>query len=182
LDNSHDPHEAALARIGLPLAKYLVTKRAPAVVAEAMECLGGVGYVEETPLARIFRQSPLNAIWEGSGNVIALDLLRVLQREPEAADALLRYLRAAAATGVEFATITGEAGDLLAAPVLESSGRRAIERLALLFAAATLKRHAPACVSDAYMARRVHDRSVTFGAGEAEIDEAAIISRAAISA
>src|SRR5690606_17602244 len=78
---AREPREAALARIGLPLAKYLVTKRAPAVVAEAMECHGGVGYVEETPLPRLFRQSPLNAIWEGSGNVIALDLLRALDRD-----------------------------------------------------------------------------------------------------
>jgi putative acyl-CoA dehydrogenase len=80
LDSADDPKEAALARIGLPIAKYLVTKRAPTVAAEAMECFGGVGYVEETPLARLFRQSPLNAIWEGSGNVIALDLLRDLRR------------------------------------------------------------------------------------------------------
>jgi putative acyl-CoA dehydrogenase len=182
LDQPDDPHEAAIARIGLPLAKYFVTKRAPAVVAEAMECLGGVGYVEETPLARIFRQSPLNAIWEGSGNVIALDLLRVLQREPEAGDELVRDMRAAAAGDTELGNVTDEAQLLLAAPVAESFGRRAIERLALAFAAATLKRHAPAAVSDAFMARRLNNRSMTFGAGEGAIDEAAIIARIALKA
>jgi len=182
LDRPHDPHEAAIARIGLPLAKYLVTKRAPAVVAEAMECLGGVGYVEETPMARIFRQSPLNAIWEGSGNVIALDLLRVLQREPEAGDALVRDMRAAAAGDPEFGTVTDEAQALLAAPMAESFGRRAIERLALAFAAATLKRHAPASVSDAFMARRLRARSITFGAGDGAIDETSIIQRMALKA
>jgi putative acyl-CoA dehydrogenase len=180
LDRPDDPHEVAIARIGLPLAKYLVTKRAPAVVAEAMECLGGVGYVEETPLARIFRQSPLNAIWEGSGNVIALDLLRVLQREPEAGDALVRDMRAAAAGDSELGTVTDEAQSLLAAPVAESFGRRAIERLALAFAAATLKRRAPAAVSDAFIARRLRSRSMTFGAGDGAIDEAEIIGRIAL--
>jgi putative acyl-CoA dehydrogenase len=180
LDRPHDPSEVAIARIGLPLAKYLVTKRAPAVVAEAMECLGGVGYVEETPLARIFRQSPLNAIWEGSGNVIALDLLRVLQHEPEAGDALLRDMREAAAGDADFVHVTDEAHEWLAAPMAEGLGRRAIERLALAFAAATLKRNAPAEVSDAFIMRRLTNRSMTFGAGDGAIDEAGIIERIAL--
>jgi putative acyl-CoA dehydrogenase len=172
LDRGDDPHEAALARIGLPLAKYLVTKRAPTVVAEAMECLGGAGYVEESLLPRLFRQSPLNAIWEGSGNVIALDMIRALEREPETRAALLAELRDAGAAE--------EPEALLAAPVAERDARHVIERLALALAAATLAKHAPAAVSDAFIARRLRERSVTFGAGDSAIDEDALVGRLAL--
>jgi putative acyl-CoA dehydrogenase len=80
------PEGRAFARLGVALAKYWLTKRCPNFVYECLECHGGVGYVEETPMPRLFRESPLNAIWEGSGNVIALDVLRTLQREPPALD------------------------------------------------------------------------------------------------
>jgi putative acyl-CoA dehydrogenase len=182
LDRADNPHEAAIARIGLPIAKYLVTKRAPTVVAEAMECFGGVGFVEETPLARLFRQSPLNAIWEGSGNVIALDLLRALHREPAVRDALLCELRDAAATDASLAAAAVEVETLLSAPIPDASARHAIERLALAFAAATLVKHGPAAVSDGFIARRLSARSLTFGAGETAIDEDAIIARLALQA
>ena len=87
VDDLHDPHEAALRRIALPLAKYWVCKRTPTMVAEALECLGGNGYVEESAMPLLFRESPLNSIWEGSGNVNALDVLRALSREPEVVSA-----------------------------------------------------------------------------------------------
>jgi putative acyl-CoA dehydrogenase len=174
LDRGDDPREAAMARIGLPLAKYLVTKRAPTVVAEAMECLGGAGYVEESAMPRLFRQSPLNAIWEGSGNVIALDMIRALGREPETREALLTDLREAG--------LADEAEALLSGPVAERDARFAIERLALLLAAATLARHAPEAVSDAFVARRLTERSVTFGASRAAVDEDALIARLALKA
>ena len=87
VDAADDPHEAALRRIALPLAKYWVCKRTPMMVAEALECLGGNGYVEESGMPLLFRESPLNSIWEGSGNVNALDVLRALSREPEALNA-----------------------------------------------------------------------------------------------
>ncbi len=172
LDRADDPHETALARIGLPLAKYLVTKRAPAVVAEAMECHGGAGYVEESMLPRLFRQSPLNAIWEGSGNVIALDMIRALQREPETREALLQELRDA--------RVGDEAEALLAAPVAEREARFAIERLALALAAAALTKHAPNAASDGFIARRLNGSSVTFGASSAAVDETALIGRLAL--
>ncbi len=89
VDNAHDPHEAALRRIALPLAKFWVCKRTPAMVAEALECLGGNGYVEESGLPLLYREAPLNSVWEGSGNVNALDVLRALSREPEVLDAWL---------------------------------------------------------------------------------------------
>jgi putative acyl-CoA dehydrogenase len=174
LDNSGNPREAALARIGLPLAKYLVTKRAPAVVAEAMECLGGAGYVEESAMPRVFRQSPLNAIWEGSGNVIALDMIRALGREPETREALMTELREAG--------VGEEAETLLTNPVAEREARFVIERLALALAAATLTKQAPSAVSDGFIARRLRQRSVTFGASAAAIDEDAIISRLSLLA
>ncbi|MFI4974533.1 MAG: acyl-CoA dehydrogenase family protein [Caulobacterales bacterium] len=182
LDRADDPHEAALARIGMPIAKYLVTKRAPTVVAEALECFGGAGYIEEAPLARLFRQSPLNAIWEGSGNVIALDLLRALHREPEAREALLSELRDAAAGDSALGAMAREAEQLLAAPIAESAARHAIERLGLALAAATLAKHGDPAVSDGFAARRLHASSLTFGAGQAAIDETAILNRLALRA
>jgi putative acyl-CoA dehydrogenase len=182
LDRADDPHEAAIARIGLPVAKYLVTKRAPTVVAEAMECLGGVGFIEETPLARLFRQSPLNAIWEGSGNIIALDLLRALRREPDVRDAFMRELRDAGSADASLNATAAEVETLLSAPIPDASARHAIERLALGFAAATLVRHGPPGISDGFIVRRLSGRSITFGAGETAIDEDAIIARLALRA
>jgi putative acyl-CoA dehydrogenase len=165
-----DRGETALLRIGLPLAKYLLTKRAPVVVAEAMECQGGAGYGEDGPMPRLFRQSPLNGIWEGSGNVIALDMLRALS-EPEPKAALLAEL------GGEI-----EAAQLLATPIPEPQARRAIERLALTFAAAVLTKHAPNAVSDGFITRRLKSQSLTFGAGAPAINEAALIARLALAA
>jgi putative acyl-CoA dehydrogenase len=180
LDGRDNPREAAIARIGLPIAKYLVTKRAPAVVAEAMECVGGVSYVEETPLARLFRQSPLNAIWEGSGNVIALDLLRALHREPDVRDALIDELRSAAGVDGSLDAASAEVETLLSAPIADASARYAIERLALAFAAATLVKRSPSAISDGFVARRLCGRSLTFGASQTAIDEDAIIARLAL--
>ena len=89
VDAGEDEHEQALRRIALPMAKFWVCKRAPSQVAEALECLGGNGYVEESALPRLFRESPLNSIWEGSGNINALDVLRALTRSPTSLDAWL---------------------------------------------------------------------------------------------
>ena len=89
--DANDP----LARLLTPIAKFWICKRAPAMVYEAMECIGGAGYVETGPMARYFRQSPLNAIWEGSGNVIALDVLRAMEREPQSTESLRAFLASA---------------------------------------------------------------------------------------
>src|SRR5690606_17067250 len=91
-----DPGEAAFARIATAVGKYWICRRAPAFVGEALECLGGNGYVEESILARLYRQAPLNSIWEGSGNIQCLDVLRALHREPASGQALLAELEAAA--------------------------------------------------------------------------------------
>ena len=180
IDRSADPHEAALARIGLPLAKYLVTKRAPTVVAEAMECHGGAGYVEEGPMPRLFRQSPLNAIWEGSGNVIALDMIRALQREPETREALRHEIVEGLADNTMLRFTAGLADTMLLRSVEESQARRVIETLAHALAVATLNRFVSPEAADSYQTRRLRCGAATFGAGDAAIDENRLIERLAL--
>ena len=133
-----DALEAACARLLTPVVKYWICKSAPALIYEAMECLGGNGYVEEGVLARLYREAPVNAIWEGSGNVVCLDVLRVLSHDGEAASAVLGELAreahdlpgcAEAITFVQSALSSG----------YEGHARAAVERLALLTAAAALR-------------------------------------------
>ncbi|MCA8880917.1 MAG: acyl-CoA dehydrogenase family protein [Rhodobacteraceae bacterium] len=150
-----DPETRAYSRLAVALAKYILTKRCPAFVAECLECHGGDGYVEDGPLARYYREAPLNGIWEGSGNVIALDILRTLARAPEAADVLLGLL---ADTDAELA---GGMRDLVANST-EGSARHMAEALALRLQAALLIRDAPAPVSDAFRGRLAG--ALTYGA------------------
>jgi putative acyl-CoA dehydrogenase len=150
-----DPDEAAFARIVTPAAKMWVCKATPGFVYEAMECLGGNGYVEEGPLARFYRESPLNAIWEGSGNVMALDLLRGAAREPEGMQRVLASIAKVtrdlpnAAQALE----TVKAG--LLSPEREALARRTTELLALLAAAAALAKSAPQGIAETFAERRL---------------------------
>ena len=148
--------EPAFARLAVAVAKYWLTKRCPNFVYECMECHGGAGYVEEGPMPRLFRESPLNAIWEGSGNVIALDILRTLAKESAARDALaaeLRLARGASRTLDRAAeTLLDELGQRLPG---EAEARFLAERLALLLQGSLLARHAPAPVADAFIATRL---------------------------
>jgi len=152
----HDERQRAWVRLMTPVTKLWVCKLAPALVYEAMECLGGNGYVEEGLLARIYREVPVNAIWEGSGNVMALDMLRVAQREPEAMAQVLDELATASAG---HATLTGACARIrnwLGEPqFIEARGRQISEALAVLAAATLLQAHAPAAVSDAFIATRL---------------------------
>ncbi len=156
-----DAAEAALLRVALPAAKHWVCKRAPQHAAEALECLGGNGYVEESGMPRLYRDSPLNSIWEGSGNVTALDLLRALRREPAAADALAAELALAAggdrrldeAAGRLTAGLAGLAA--AAGPDAEYAARRLAGQITLALQAALLVRHAPAAVADAFCVSRL---------------------------
>ena len=138
-----DPKEAAFMRLLTPAIKYWVCKSAPGFLYEAMECLGGNGYVEEGILARHFRESPVNAIWEGSGNVMCLDVLRALSREAEAAAAVLQGL-AGETKGLPGA---GEAvafiGNGFRRPDCERVARLAVGKLALLAAGAALNKVSP---------------------------------------
>jgi putative acyl-CoA dehydrogenase len=165
-----DPAEAARARLITPAIKYWICKTAPAFVYEAMECLGGNGYVEESILARYYREAPVNAIWEGSGNVVCLDVLRALTRERDAvADVLDRLKREA--SGLPGAAEAGRDIEmLLANRDPEARARALVERLALLAAAAACLQSAPASVAEAFAASRLVG-SVTGTYGARPLDE-----------
>ncbi|MDP1633023.1 MAG: acyl-CoA dehydrogenase family protein [Caulobacter sp.] len=170
--------DRAFARLAVALGKYWLTKRCPNFVYECMECHGGVGYVEETPLPRYFRESPLNAIWEGSGNVIALDVLRTLHREPGALEA---YWAEIGRHGGKHGTVVEFAARLherLGRPLGESDARRLVEDMALLLQAVLLVEHAPEAVSDAFVDSRLGGRwGRCFGTLPAEADIDAIVRR-----
>lgn len=162
-----------LARLLTPIAKYWVCKRAPGFVYEAMESLGGGGYVETGPMPRLFRQSPLNAIWEGSGNVIALDVLRVVGRELEAA-ALRDFLEGQRGRDADY---DAWLNSLTFEPVPEAHARTTVERLALAGQAAVLLAwNSP--VAEAFCRLRLRPRGAAYGAFEARIDVGAILDRA----
>ncbi|HWX09628.1 MAG TPA: acyl-CoA dehydrogenase family protein, partial [Gaiellaceae bacterium] len=144
-----DPGEAAFARLATAIAKYWICKRGPGHAAEALECLGGNGFVEESGLPRLYRQQPLQSIWEGSGNVVCLDVLRALGREPDSKAALLDEI---ALAGEPRLTSAAERALLEAE---ESQARVLVERLALALQASLLVRHAPAAVADAFCASRL---------------------------
>jgi putative acyl-CoA dehydrogenase len=173
---SSDPREAARARLLTPAVKFWICKRAPAFVYEAMECLGGNGYVEESLLPRLYREAPVNAIWEGSGNVMALDVLRAATHDSAQAmlDALVED--AAGLPGVQEARAL--IGQALSAG--EAQARLAVERLALLAAAAALRVSAPASVAELFARTRLNGpRGVMLGTSDisaAEID--ALLARA----
>lgn len=166
------------SRLATPIGKYWLNKRVVNFVYEAMECHGGAGYVEESVLPRLFRQSPLNSIWEGSGNVICLDVLRALTREPETADALFAELDRARGAYAALDKAIDTAKQSLAC-VTEPGARRLVETLALALQASLLARHAPTAVADGFIATRLGDAPWrTYGAFEAEIDVGAIVKRA----
>ena len=163
-----------LARILTPVAKYWVCKRAPGLVYEAMECHGGAGYVESGPMPRLFRQSPLNAIWEGSGNVIALDVLRALARAPEGAEPMMAFLREQRGKLAEYDRWV----DAISLKGLhEGAARLWVERLALAAQAATLLAWDNP-LSEAFCALRLRERGIAYGAFDTAIDARAIVDRA----
>lgn len=159
-----DESEAARARIITPAAKFGSCKAAPRLIYEAMECLGGNGYVEESPLPRLYREAPVNAIWEGSGNVIALDILRAAEREPDAAMSVLEQVAGEAWTlpGVP------ETADLiqksLRASDAEARSRFVADRLFSLAAAAALIEAAPGEIAETYAATRLAKPALMPGA------------------
>ena len=171
-----NPRERLLMRLMTPIAKYWLCKRLPALVAEAMECLGGNGYVEEAPLARLYREAPLNGIWEGSGNVICLDVLRSIQREQEGLNVLREEIDAGGERVRRGARpLSGFLGEAGAA---ESHARRVVEFIALALQASLMVRHASAEAADAFLASRLEgDGGRAFGTLSPAAAHAAIISR-----
>ena len=167
LAHAVDAGEDDLSRLGVALGKFWVCKRTAPMVAEALECLGGNGYVEENGLARLYREAPLNSIWEGSGNVNALDVVRALVREPSSLAALGKELAQARGHDrvLDAAIDECESASAMALrPDAPWGARRLVERLALTLQAALLVQHSPGPVADAFVASRLGaDHGVTFG-------------------
>ena len=160
---SKDAREHGLARLGTAIAKYWICKRTPAMVGEALECLGGNGYVEESVMPRLYREAPLNSIWEGSGNVICLDILRAIQREPEAVDSVFQEIRMARGTDRRFDQAAGEIENAVGR-VEERDARRMADRLAILLQASLLIRYSdPECASAFCASRLTQDGGRCFG-------------------
>jgi putative acyl-CoA dehydrogenase len=177
LARAFDEGDHAFRRLATAVAKYWVCKATPPLVVEALECLGGNGYVEESGLPRLFRESPLNSIWEGSGNVNCLDVLRAIEREPESMEAF--HAELALATGANRhldGALRELDADIDAAD--EPGARRLVERLALRLQASLLVRHAPAEVADAFCATRLGgEGGRAYGTLPRSIDTAAIVER-----
>jgi len=179
-DAERDPAAVPLRRLMTAVAKFWVCKRASAVTGEAMEVLGGNGYVEESGLPRLHREAPLNSIWEGAGNVVALDVLRTLVREPASGPALLDELDLAAGADRRLdAFVAALREELLGPDEREHRARRLVERMALALQAGLLVRHAPPAVADAFCAARLTpDGGLGLGTLPAGVATAAIVARA----
>ena len=172
---------AALARIGTAIGKYWVCKRAPGHIYEALECHGGPGYIEDSIMPRLYREAPLNSIWEGSGNVMCLDVLRALGREPAAIPALLEELDAArGGHNLLDAAIDALKMELADLENLELRARGITELMATALQGALLVRHAPLEVADAYCVSRLGQRwTGAYGTLPTDMDFDTIIARAA---
>jgi putative acyl-CoA dehydrogenase len=158
-DRADDAAQAHFRRIGVAIGKFWACKRAISVVAEALECHGGNGYVEESILPRLYREAPLNSIWEGSGNVNALDVLRAMQREPESLAAYLAEIDLAKGVHGEFDHAVDELKrELRISSEAESRARRLVERMAVLLEASLLLRHGDQAVAELFVSSRVAGR------------------------
>jgi len=179
LARAFDEGDQAFRRLATAVSKYWVCKATPPLVAEALECLGGNGYVEESGLPRLFRESPLNSIWEGSGNVNCLDVLRTVEREPESVQAFQAELALARGADRRLDTALDELRiELTDDADAEIRARRLVERLALCLQASLLVRHAPAEVADAFCATRLGGAGGrAYGTLPTGVDVAAIVAR-----
>lgn len=178
-----DKSEAAFARLATPIAKYWVCKRQPGAVYEALECLGGAGFVEESAMPRLYRTAPLNTIWEGSGNVIALDILRAIAREPHALDVVLREIIDAAGAHPALAGHVTRLEDWRKPGALnETTARAFAEDMGLALQAATLSRIAPAEIFEGFCATRLdrENRALAYGTVNRAIKPREIIRHAQV--
>ncbi|NYT76767.1 acyl-CoA dehydrogenase family protein [Alcaligenaceae bacterium] len=174
------PLDQAFVRILTPAAKFWVCKRGIEMAAECMEVLGGNGYIEEGPLARLYRETPVNSIWEGSGNVMCLDVLRAMEREPELADALLSWLRPQC---LDDALLRQSVNDLRALCETKGASRQRVARriaqdLVLLTQAALLRAHVPQAVADAFVSTRFGRAGRVFGVIGTPLEAETILGRA----
>ena len=173
----HDAGEAAFARIATAAGKYWICKRAPAFVNEAQECLGGAGYVEDSLLPRLYRQAPLNSIWEGSGNIQCLDVLRTLAREPGVLGVVDRELASAAGTDAAYDAFVDRLRAALAATG-EAGARRLVERLALALQAAVLLRAGSPVAPLFVRSRLAGEHGLAFGTLPEDADVEPVLARA----
>lgn len=179
-DRRHDEHASAWRRLMTPVTKYWTTKIAPHLICEAIECIGGNAYIEEMPMARLYREAPVNALWEGAGNVQALDVLRVLQHEPDLAGVVIDDLSEAVGDDPHLKAALARVESILHEPrLLDARARALVEGLAVLAAGTILRSHAPTAVADAFIATRMGSLNrQTYGQGVDWADTAAIIERA----
>ncbi|MBP9591841.1 MAG: DNA alkylation response protein, partial [Steroidobacteraceae bacterium] len=179
MDSRADEHEDLLVRLAVPVGKYWICKRTPAHAYEAMECIGGSGVMEDCMMPRLFRESPVNAIWEGSGNVQCLDVLRAMKRSPKVVDAFLAEVaQARGAHAALDAHVAALARELHDPAELEFSARDLVGRMALALQSALLLQHAPAPVADAFCRSRLDASGHHhFGALPRGVDCNAIIRR-----
>jgi putative acyl-CoA dehydrogenase len=183
LDRSHaDQAEALLSRISTPVAKYWACKRAPQFVVEALECHGGNGYVADHMMERLYREAPLNGIWEGTGNVICLDVLRSMQREPETLEAFLNEVAQAHGANARLDAFADDLARRLANLAgLEPVARRVVEMMAFALQASLLLRYSSPAVADAFCATRLDgDWGRAFGTMPQALDTQAIVDRARV--
>jgi putative acyl-CoA dehydrogenase len=174
-----DAQEEAFRRLGLAVTKYWVCKRAPAHAAEALECLGGNGYVEESQMPRLYREAPLSSIWEGSGNVAALDAFRAMGKQPESVEAFFAEVGKATGSDARLDDATARLHKELANfDDIEYRARRVVETMALVLQGSLLVRHAPHAVADAFCASRFGgDWGIAFGTLPPGVDTTTIIDR-----
>ncbi|WP_026413548.1 acyl-CoA dehydrogenase family protein [Actinomadura oligospora] len=175
-----DASETAFKRLALAVSKYWVCKRWPSHAAESLECLGGNGYVEDSGMPRLFRESPLNSIWEGSGNVASLDVLRAMVKEPETVGAFFDEVDLAAGADPRLDEAIRKAKDSLTdVATIELRARRVTEQLALILQGSLLVRHGHPAVADAFCASRLTgDHGLAFGTLPAGLDLTPLIDRA----
>ncbi|SNS74901.1 acyl-CoA dehydrogenase family protein [Pseudomonas segetis] len=177
LDNAHDEQEEKFARLVTAIGKYWICKRAPAMINEAQECLGGAGYVEETILPRLYREAPVNSIWEGSGNVQCLDVLRALSKEPGVLEALFTEL----GDGHGDARLKAHIGKVQAAfrdtDDIQFRARQLTEDVAIALQAKLLLEAGNSTVSDAFLASRLGDGGRVYGTLPRSVDAPALVAR-----
>jgi putative acyl-CoA dehydrogenase len=175
---AYDEDDAAFRRFATAVMKYWVCKRATPHAAEALECLGGNGYVEESGMPRLLRDSPLNSIWEGSGNVAALDVLRATIREPDGLPAFLAECELARGGNALLDAHLDRLRSYAPSGDPQFEARRMVEELALALQASLLVRHAPPFVADAFCAGRLGEGGRVYGTLPSGVDFAAIERRA----
>ncbi len=173
--------EARFRRIATAVAKYWVCKRTPPAINEALESLGGNGYVEDSLMPRLYRESPLNSIWEGSGNVIVLDVLRAIEHEPGTIEALFEEIDLARGSDPRFDSfVTAAVRDEWKSLVGDvRQARRLVERFALALEGSLVLRYSPAVVAEAFCAARLaRDSGLVYGTLPPGVETAQIIERA----